>query len=635
MLSSIFLVAGAYAVWWVYTLITGLRRNIALAESTGLPYYIIPINPIHNISQALRFIWLPLWKLFPKKYWEDVVNVCEGNWQYEKNFSPFAKMGENILIASPTTLMMHTADPGVIHEITSRREDFPKPTEYYKILAMFGRNIVTTEGATWRMHRKVTSASFNEKNSALVFRAAIDQAQGMTDYWLKVQGNGSFHTVEHDTMSLALNIISYVGFGLRLVWPGQPLPADADSKMARYASFDPPAGHTLTFSESIGGILKHLVVLLVTPSAILNNLPLRSLKEAKEARENYDLYMQEFLREKVQDVRRGDKDIGMDIMGSLVATSYQENKNGGKAGIQLDDSEIIGNAFIMFLAGHETTANVMHFSMLELANNPAAQRRLQQDIDTILGRDSDPATWNYDEKVNAMQASMLGAVMNETLRVMPPVVEVPKKTTPTKPQQLTIDGVVRTLPPNTYLGLCVTAGQRNPRCWPSRPSKITGAPDDLNDWVPERWFRASINNGGDEKHSGTDLPEAEDFGGYEGPDTSASMFRPVRGSYIPFSDGPRSCLGRRLAIVEVLAAVAVIFQSYSIENAVEDWASDEEVARMDRGQRAALYKTAVDRSRDVLASAETRVTLKLHNGRHVPLRLVKRGKERFVDWYDS
>ncbi|KAH8167926.1 hypothetical protein CIB48_g300 [Xylaria polymorpha] len=629
MLSSILLVTGAFVAWFVFKFVTGLRRNIALAKSTGLRYYVVPINPINNINQAFRFIWLPLWKFFtPKRYWEDIVDVCEHNWQYRKQFAPFAKMGESILIASPTELMMHTANPEVIHEIASRREDFPKPTEHYRILAMFGRNVVTTEGTMWRMHRKVTSASFNEKNSALVFRAAIDQAQGMTDHWLKTQKDGSFHTVEHDTMSWALNIISYVGFGLRLAWPDQLVPADSDSKMARYGSFKPPEGHTLTFSESIGGILKHLLPLFI--NTYCHHVPLRVFKEAKEARENYESYMQEFLQQKVKDLRRGDKEIGMDIMGSLVATSYQDNQ--GKAGIRMDDSEIIGNAFIMFLAGHETTANVMHFSMLELANNPAAQRRLQQDIDTILGRDTDPATWNYEEKVGVMQASMLGAVLNETLRVVPPVVEVPKKTSPTKAQTITVDGVKRTLPPNTYLGLCVSACQRNPGYWPARPSKITGAPGDLDDWVPERWFRPSLKQ--DEKQS-LDLPEEEDFGGYAGPDTSASMFRPARGSYIPFSEGPRSCLGRRLAIVEVLAALAVIFQKYSIENAVDDWASNEEVARMSQDEKATLYKKAVARSREILTSCETRVTLKLHNGHHVPLRLVKRGEERFVNWFDS
>jgi cytochrome P450 len=344
--------------------------------------------------------------------------------------------------------------------------------------------------------------------------------------------------------------------------------------------------------------------------------------------------MQEFLEEKIKEVRCGEKDAGMDIMGSLVATSYQDqqDKGKGKGGIKLNDMEIIGNAFIMFLAGHETTANVMHFTMLQLANNPSTQRQLQQDIDAILGRDSDPATWNFDEKVAAMQGSMLGAVMNETLRILPPVVEIPKKVTPTQEQSLTMGGIRRTLPPNMYLGLCVTASQCNPRCWPGRPSKINpSAADDLGDWVPERWFRPSLV-GNSEK----DIPEAdkEDFGGYAGPDTSSSMFRPVRGSFIPFSDGARSCLGRRIAIVEVIAALAVIFQKYSIENAVDDWASDDEVARMDSAQREGLYKTAVQRSRDVLASCESRITLKLYNGKSVPLRLVKRGEERFVSWYE-
>ncbi|KAI0431578.1 cytochrome P450 [Xylaria sp. FL1042] len=633
MVSSILLVTGAFVAWWVFKYVNGLRRNIARAKSTGLPYYVVPVNPISNISQMFAFIWVPLWKLLvPKKYWEDIVDVCEHNWQYRKRFAPFAKMGENILIATPFTLTMHSAHPEVIHQVTSRREDFPKPLEYYGILSMFGRNIVTTEGALWRMHRKVTSPSFNEKNSALVFRDAIDQAQGMTDHWLRTQKDGSFTSVEHDTMTLALNIISYVGFGLRLVWPGQSLPADADSKMARYASFKPPEGHTLTFSESIGGLLKQLLPLLLTPPIILNNVPAAVFKEAKEARENYDLYMKEFLQQKVQEVRRGDRDIGMDIMGSLVATSYEDKQDGNKAAIQLDDSEIIGNAFIMFLAGHETTANVMHFTMLELANNPAAQRRLQHDIDTILGRDSDPATWDYESKVGAMQASMIGAVMNETLRVMPPVVEVPKKTTPTKEQAIMVDGARYVLPPSTYLGLSVIASHRNPRAWPARPSKITGAPDDLDDWVPERWFRPSL---GEDEKSADVPPETEDFGGYAGPDTSASMFRPVRGSYIPFSEGPRACLGRRLAIVEVLAAVAFIFQRYSIENAVDEWASNEEVARMGRGEREGLYKRAVQRSRDVIATSEARITLKLHNEQRIPLRLVKRGEERFVSWFDE
>ncbi|KAI0393748.1 cytochrome P450 [Xylariaceae sp. FL0594] len=637
MISSILVVFVAIAAWGVVRYITAIRRNIALARSTGLPYYVVPLDPISHISRAFYPIWMPLWKLVtPRRHWEGGAELCEDNWQYKLQFAPFAKKGETFIVVSPRSLLVLTASPEVTHEVTSRREAFPKPLEHYGILSMFGRNVVTTEGAVWRMHRKVTSASFNEKNSALVFGVAIQQAQGMTEYWANAQKQtGSIKTAEADTMSLALNIISYVGFGLRLRFPGQSLPVDTDSRMSKYASFSPLEGHTMTFRDSIAETLHHLLPLLLTPSFIINNIPLPLLRAAKEARDNYLAYMREFLQEKVKDVRRGDKEQGMDIMGSLVATSYQDKQDNdkGKGGLQLDDDEIIGNAFIMFLAGHETTANTMHFTLLELANNPAVQRQLQHDIDTILGRDTDPSTWDYEEKINAMQASMIGAVMNETLRVVPPVTEVPKKTT--QPQTITVDGVKHTLPPETYIGLVVTGGTRNPRVWPTKPSKITDAPNDLSDWVPERWFRPNVQTADSSSASAQADVMEEDVGGYVGSDTSASMFRPVRGSFIPFSDGARSCLGRRIAIVEMLAAIAVIFQKYSVENAVGAWASDEELERMDRAQKAELYRKSVKRSRDAISSCQTMITLKLPRGTFVPLRLVKRGEERFVDWFES
>ncbi|KAI1331422.1 cytochrome P450 [Xylariaceae sp. FL0255] len=634
MLSSVLLIFGALAAVGMYRYVSSLRKQIERAKSTGLKYYILPVTPITPYGQAFAIIWVPLMKLlWPKSYWEDIEDICWPNWLYSRSYKAFAKAHtETLVIATPSILLMHTVDPSFTHEVSSRREAFPKPTEHYKILQSFGTNVLTTEGQVWRLHRKITSSSFNEKNAALIFRESIEQTQGMMAYWLEKQKKGIIKSVEHDTMTLALNIISYAGFGLRLIWPDQALPADADPKSIKYASVDPVAGHSLTFPESIERTLKYLLTILVCPCILLDNLPIEHFKKTKEARDNYSQYMREFIAEKAADIRSGDHQPGMDLMGSLVSTLYGDDEGKKKSGIKLSDEEIIGNAFIMFVAGHETTANTMHFSILELANNPAVQRQVQQDVDRILGRDSDPAKWDYDEKLNAMQASMLGAVMNETLRLMPPVVEVPKKTTPTQEQSVTIDGVKRTLPPNTYIGLSMAATHRNPRVWPTKPSKITGESTDLDDWVPERWFRASMSVA--EKKSETFVEDTEDYGGYAGPDTSASMYRPVRGSYIPFSDGARSCLGRRMAIVEVLAAFAVIFQKYSIENDVSDWASDEEVARMTDEEKSELYAKAVKRSRDVMGTAETRITLKLYNGSFVPLRLVKRGEERFVNCVD-
>jgi cytochrome P450 len=102
-------------------------------------------------------------------------------------------------------MIMFTDNAEVIHLVTSKREAFPKPTSTYSILAQYGENVLTTEGAVWRMHRKITSASFNEKNAALTFKEAIHQTKGLISQWLGPDGSGNktIKTVEHDTMSLS------------------------------------------------------------------------------------------------------------------------------------------------------------------------------------------------------------------------------------------------------------------------------------------------------------------------------------------------------------------------------------------------------------------------------------------------
>jgi cytochrome P450 len=176
---------------------------------------------------------------------------------------------------------------------------------------------------------------------------------------------------------------------------------------------------------------------------------------------------------------------------------------------------------------------------------------------------------------------------------------------------------------------------RNPRYWPTQASKITNQSNDLNDFRPERWLAKPVADSPRQEDSGnnTDVEEDEDFEGFTGQDTSAQLFRPTKGSYLPFSDGPRSCLGRRLAQVKIMAVLAVIFQNYSIELAVDEWATDDEVAKMSNEEKRELYSRAQQKAKQTIRSATTLITLKLHPG-FIPVRMVKIGEERFVNIID-
>ncbi|GKT60491.1 cytochrome P450 [Colletotrichum tofieldiae] len=642
MVSSVFILAVAVVVYGVYSYVTGLRRNIAEAKKVGLPYVVTP-------WQLTFKFWVPIIQTFPRSWWENWLELLANrllvpNWAFNKLHKPFARIGETFMVVSPFQILILTDSAEAIHQITQQREKFPKLVETYAILKQFGDNVLTTEGAVWRMHRKVTSATFNEKNAALVFAESIKQAQSMTQKWLGPDGKSrqTVETLDHDTMRLALNIISYVGFGMRLLWPGQALPEGTDPKLTKYSSLEASPGHTMSFADAIAEMLEHILVLLLVPHKILKMLPFNYTKKAVDSHDNYVQYIDELMQDKIEDLQNGDHgDAGMDLMGQLVRSKYGNGAaHSGVNGVlskgkeskipQLSKSEISGNAFIMLVAGHETTANAMHFGLIEIACNPAVQRQLQKDIDGIFG-DSDPSTWNYESTVNPMLASMLGACMNETLRMTPAVVEIPKKVSPEGDGIISLDGEKYVLPKGAHISIVGVAAHRNPRNWPSKPSKITGAEHDLDDYAPERWYRASLKAAQTEDKSG----DAEDYGGYKGSDTSEKMFRPVRGSYVPFSDGPRSCLGRRIAQVEIIAALSVVFQRYSLELAVDEWASDAEVEAMGQVERQKLYKKAQDKCRETVKKASTMLTLKLPQGMSVPVRIVPRGEERFVNFVDT
>ncbi|KAH7262312.1 cytochrome P450 [Fusarium tricinctum] len=615
----------------VYTYISGLQGNIAAARKSGLPYIVAPFSPVFLPWILTYKAWVPIVRLFPKPLWDRWLEVCTPGFSYRTRHDAFARHGDVFLIVSPKMIFMMVCNAEAVHQVTSRREHFPKWVETYEILRQFGDNVLASEGATWKMHRKVTSASFNEKNAALVFREAIQQAQGLVKTWMgpNEEDSGTIDTLDGDTMRLALNIIAYVGFGLNLLWPGEALPPKADPKMAKYGSLKPTVGHKMSFVDTIATVLEHILMLLLVPRWVLKLVPYKKTQLAAESHEEFGKYMQELIDEKIVEARAGERIDGMDLMGQLVRSSYgnetdrvqqAEPKKG-----MLSRDEIRGNAFIMLVAGHETTANAIHFILLELANNPGSQRRLQRDIDEIF-EGKDPSAWDYDTLINPMMASMLGACMNETLRMTPAVVEIPKKVPADQDQTIAIDGKSHLIPRDTIVSLVAVSIHRNPRYWPGRPSQLHPGEDDVNDWVPERWYRKTAIS----TESETTSPENEDLGGYRGPDTSAQLFRPERGSYIPFSDGPRSCLGRRIAQVEIIAALAVIFRDYSLELAVDEWASDEELEKMDSEEKRSIYTKAQTVSREKILGATSMLTLKINED--VPVRLVKRGHERFVNW---
>ncbi|EON67928.1 hypothetical protein W97_07425 [Coniosporium apollinis CBS 100218] len=517
------------------------------------------------------------------------------NWPYLRGYEAFKRVGSDVfLTVSPGKNHLFVADAEVTFQITSQRNRFKKPIEIYKNVDLYGKNVVSTEGTIWRQHRKLTSPSFSETNNELV----------------------------------------------RVLWPHEEekeAPSDA------LASTRPSAGHTMSYRDSISFLMEHVIWVPLLPDWFRPISPWNVHRKTHEAYTEFGKYMAELYEAKKSEISAGKTESdGLDLLGALVkgagisqqpasTNNADPEKNNPSKGQLLSNSEIIGNAFVFLIAGHETTANALHFSLLHLALNPSFQAPLQKELDDIFG-DRPISAWNYEQDFPKLFGGMAGAVINETLRMLPAVISIPKSTQKGEPQALNFDGRQIVVPESCAIGLCGAGVGNNPKYWPSGPDHGSRMPaDDLDQFKPARWLVDS-SKVASTTNADNDEPDTEEFGGPQGPHSAASLYHPPRGAFIPFSEGPRSCLGRKFAQAELFAALAVIFRFYSVELATDEWEADEAVNAMKKGgpDRRQVWEKAANRATDLLKHGMgSMITLQMRAGR-VPLRLVKRGEERFV-----
>ncbi|KAF5873351.1 putative cytochrome p450 monooxygenase protein [Botrytis fragariae] len=639
----------ALLLWKVGDAYNGFLEYRRRAQETGFPVIetrvILALAPIglKNIL-TLKFI-IPILRRLPgTKHW---------GWLYIANHrnsflnlrSSYDLHGDTYIFATSNLNLLRTTNAELIAQFTIRKTDFVKPVKNYKVLEFFGKNILTIEGAEWRRHKKVVGKSFGEKSIKLVWAESIRQAEGMIRIWgrrgrssekgdeeLRVEDAGS------DTAILSLHVICAVGFGVPQLWEGEEEEdvGNGDLKiegeeMPNLGLSKPVGEHSLGFKDCISMVLSSLLLILLWQQWMLKLSPVKRHRQVYKAFKETNEYVTGLLEHKKKQISAGDYDkVTMDLLGNMLKASTGtlnspknsiiSNKN---EDLPLTEAEIKSNAFIFLLAGHETTASSIQLCFIYLAISVLSQTSMQADIDLIVGSKK-PQNWTYTRVFPELYNSMVGAVLNEELRLMPIADTIPKITV--GEQKVIVDGVEKVVPEGCFIHLNTVGTHRNPRYWPHRVSE--GGSTDLNDFVPERWI---VEKGEErEKMTLADEDEDEDSVKDEIDNESSTLFKPVKGAFIPFSEGPRACPGKKFAQVEMIAVLTVIFQKYSVELDVSRWASDEEVQNMNDEERREVYEKAIIETKEVLRRCnQAQIVLKMAKEDKVPLKFVERGKERF------
>ncbi|KZT39771.1 cytochrome P450 [Sistotremastrum suecicum HHB10207 ss-3] len=420
-------------------------------------------------------------------------------WAWTLKRKPFIEAGWNIvsIVALwPPTKVLYVADAEAVKEITLSSQRFPKPLEQYIGLIMYGQNVVTTEGKEWKRHRKISAPAFSERNNRLVFEAAVGIMNGL---YAKVWGTKESIEVDHCldlTLPIALMVLSIAGFGKPMGWEEDGTPAP---------------GRTLPFTKALFIVSRDLIPKLLAPDWALNLHP--RLRETKAGYEELGLYMADMIRERREMIASGKAGVGerADLLTNLLAASEDEEEDA----LKLTNEELTGNIFIYLVAGHETTAHTLCYTLGMLALYPDEQEKLHKHIKSIIG-DREPT---YDD-FNALDRVL--ACFYETLRMFPPVCYIPKKAGEdlVLPVSSAINDEKKTLqcPKGTNITLNTPGLHYNPKYWKD--------PETFN---PDRFL--------------------EEYN---------------KDAFVPFSSGARACIGRKFGETEAVAVLSKLISKYTV-----------------------------------------------------------------------
>ncbi|KAI5057561.1 hypothetical protein GOP47_0027576 [Adiantum capillus-veneris] len=197
-----------------------------------------------------------------------------------------------------------------------------------------------------------------------------------------------------------------------------------------------------------------------------------------------------------------------DLLGILMAANRKE-LSGSQKNLSLSMKEIVDECKTFFFAGHETTASLMTWTTMLLAMNPEWQERAREEVFHVLSKES--PTYNL---LNSLK--IVGMVLNESLRLYPPGSIIIRETV----KNMTLGSL--TIPANTLLMISVISLHCDPAFWGKG----------VLDFNPQR-FAEGVG-------SACETPFA----------------------FLPFSMGPRNCLGQNFAMVEARAILAMMLQRF-------------------------------------------------------------------------
>ncbi|KYN13880.1 PREDICTED: cytochrome P450 4g15-like [Trachymyrmex cornetzi] len=433
-----------------------------------------------------------------------------------------------------TRTVVLLADPQDIEIILSSSVHIDKADDYEFFKPWLGDGLLITKGDKWRRHRKVIAPSFHmnilKTFVPLFYENSVDLVHRLRD---KVGEEFDCH----DYLSaVTVDILTETAMGVkkeRRQKTGYEY-AMAVMKMSdilHRRHYDISCRFDIFFKFSkLANLQKKML-------KTIHSLTEHVIKEkSKDVEEKYEKYQQlkdsqndkpienskvtenventknnaanymHYVRDDLDDI--DENDTGEKKRLAFLEMMFELKKNG-----QMTDEEIWEEVNTIMFEGHDTTAAGSSFALCVLGSHPDIQARVYEELDTIFGDSNRQCTFQ-----DTLEMKYLERVIMETLRLFPPVPLIARRLN----QDVKIVTGDYILPKSTTVMIVQYMTHRLEKYYPN-PTVFN--PDNF-------------------------LPE--------------NMQKRHYYAYIPFSAGPRSCVGRKYAMLKLKVLLSTILRNYRI-----------------------------------------------------------------------
>ncbi|WP_377505018.1 cytochrome P450 [Octadecabacter sp. R77987] len=369
-------------------------------------------------------------------------------------------------------------DPTLVQTVLKDRpDDFPKSDRIGAGLRpLLGDSVFLTNGAVWKRQRRIIDPAFEGGRLRDTYGAMYAAAQAAVDR-LGAQADGTPHEVEAETSHAAADVIFRTLFSIPIE---HEIAADVFTKFRDYQRSQP---------------ILNLAAFIPVPRWFPRFFKGQTKRTARDIR----ALITQLTTQRMDAIKAG---TAPDDLATKIMTTPDP-----QTGETFTTEEMVDQVAIFFLAGHETSASALAWTLYLMALYPDWQDSVAKEAQALTGPDF--------KLVGKLRLSK--DVFREALRLYPPVPMMVREAG--CPERFRDRGV----PKGSQIVLSPWHLHRHERLW-----------DNPDGFDPTRW---ATENGK----------------------------KCQREAYIPFSAGPRVCTGAGFAMVEGPLILSMLLRAYRFE----------------------------------------------------------------------